>query len=66
MRSVKKGLDERINEGISRWFDDMEWIDDNQLVKQIYWSECAVKFEINLQGNQRNSGLSQCMSECLK
>ena len=38
---VKKGVNERINESILRWFGHVERMDDSRLVKLMYSGECV-------------------------
>ena len=41
MCGVVKGVIERINESILRWFGHMERMDENRLVKKMYRGECV-------------------------
>src|SRR5678815_5206999 len=38
---VKEGVNEIINESTLKWFSHVKWMDDSQLVRQIYSDECA-------------------------
>src|SRR5678816_1567325 len=38
---VKKGVNERINESMLRWFDYVERMNDSRLVKRMYSGECV-------------------------
>ena len=38
---VRKGLDERIDEGMFRWFDHVERMEREQIAKRVYVGECA-------------------------
>ena len=38
MCRMKKGVDERIDEGVLRWFDHME---NDKIAKRVYVGECA-------------------------
>ena len=38
---VKKGLDERIDEGVFRWFGHMEMMENNRIAKRVNVGECA-------------------------
>ena len=38
---VKKGLDERIDEGILRWFHHVERMGNDRIAKRVYVGECA-------------------------
>ena len=38
---VKKGVDERIGEGVLRWFSHIERMEKDRIAKRAYVSECA-------------------------
>ena len=38
---VRKGLDERIDEGVLQWFDHVERIERDRIAKRIHVGECA-------------------------
>ena len=38
---VRKGLDERINEGILQWFGHVERMEGDRITKKVYVGECA-------------------------
>src|SRR5678816_3380272 len=38
---VKKGVNERINESMLRWFGHVERVNDSRLVKRMYSGECV-------------------------
>ena len=38
---VRKGLDERINEGVLRWFGHVERMERYKIAKRVYVGECA-------------------------
>ena len=38
---VKKGLDERIDEGVFRWFGHVQKIKIDLIAKRVYIGECA-------------------------
>ena len=38
---VTKGVDEKINEGVLRWFGHMERMDNNRIAKRVYVEEYA-------------------------
>ena len=40
MRS-RKGLDERIDEGVLQWFGHVERMDMDRIAKRVYVGECA-------------------------
>ena len=39
---VKKGLDERIDEGVLQWFGYVERIERDKITKRVYVGVCAV------------------------
>ena len=41
LRVVKKGLDERIDEGVLRWFGHVERMERDIIAKRVYVEECA-------------------------
>ena len=38
---MKKGLDERIDEGVLRWFGHVQRMEKGRIAKRIYVRECA-------------------------
>ena len=38
---MKKGLDERIDEGMLQWFGHLEMMESDRTAKRIYVGECA-------------------------
>ena len=38
---VKKGLDERIDECILRWFGNVERMENDRIAKRVYVGQCA-------------------------
>ena len=38
---VKKGVDERIDEGVLRWFSHLERMMNDRIAKRVYVEECA-------------------------
>ena len=38
---VTKGVDERICEGVLRWFGHMETMENDRIAKRVYVGECA-------------------------
>ena len=41
MRGVTKGVDERSDEGVLRWFDHVERMDNDIFAKRLYVGECV-------------------------
>ena len=38
---MKKGLDERIDQGVLRWFSPVERMERDRIAKRVYVGECA-------------------------
>ena len=38
---MEKGPDERIDEGVLRWFSHVKRMENNRIVKRVYAGECA-------------------------
>ena len=38
---VMKGVDERIDEGVLRWFDHVERMEEDSIAKRVYVGECG-------------------------
>ena len=38
---VTKGVDERIDDGVLRWFSHMERMETDRIAKRVYVGECA-------------------------
>ena len=38
---MRKGLDERIDEGVLRWFSHVERMEMDRIAKRVYVGECA-------------------------
>ena len=44
---VRKGLDERIDEGVFRWFGHMERMENDRIFKRVYVGECDYSRSVN-------------------
>ena len=40
MHRVKKGLDERIDKGVLRWFDHVDRMERDRIAKRVYVGVC--------------------------
>ena len=59
---MKKELDERIAEGVLRWFDQVERVESDRITKKIYVGECAgSRLVVRLRKRWIDTG-----KECLK
>ena len=38
---MKKGVDEKIDEGVLRWFGHVERMENDRIAKRVYVGECA-------------------------
>ena len=38
---VTKGVDEKIDKGVLRWFDHVERMENNRISKRVYVGDCA-------------------------
>ena len=47
MCGVTKGVDEKIDEGVFRWFGYVERMENDMIAKRIYVGECAGPEEVN-------------------
>ena len=59
---VKKGLDEKTDEGILRWFSHVDRMEKNRIAKRGYVGECAGGHSV---GSPRKRWIDT-MKECLK
>ena len=57
---MKKGVDERIDEGVFRWFGHVERMESVKMVKRVYVVECAGSRSV---GRPRNRWID-IMKEC--
>ena len=59
-RGVRKGLDERIDEGIVRWFDHVERMERDRSAKRVYVGECAGSRSLDRQRKRWIDTLKEC------
>ena len=57
---MKKGLDERIEEGILRWFDHVE---RDRISKRIYVGECAGSHSVGRQWKRWIGTMKECLKK---
>ena len=57
---VRKSLDERIDEGVLRWFDYVERMESDRIAKRVYVGECP---GIHSVGRPRKRGINT-VKEC--
>ena len=59
---VKKGLDERIDEGVLRWFDHVKRMERDRIPKRVYGRECAGSRSVG----RPQKRWTDIVKECLK
>ena len=60
---VKKGVNERINETILRWFGHLERMDESRLVKRMYNGECVGKRPVGRPKKRWIDSVKECLNE---
>ena len=56
---MKKGLDERIDEGMLQWFGHVKWMENGRIAKRVYVAECV-------QCVGRNPRWTNTVKECFR
>ena len=51
---MRKGLDERIDEGVLRWFGHLERMERDRIAKRVYVGECAGMVLVQWVGHGRD------------
>ena len=59
---MKKGVDERIDEGVPQWFGHVERMENDRISKSLYMGECAG----SLSAGQPQKRWIDTVKECLK
>ena len=62
LSGVTKDVDERINEGVLRWFSHVERMENDKIAKRVYVGECAGSYSV---GRPRKRGIDT-VKGCLK
>ena len=57
---VKKCLDERIDEGVLRWFGHVERMERDRIAKRAYVGECAGSRSVGRPWKRRNDTVKEC------
>src|SRR5678815_1717427 len=60
---VKKGVNERINECMLRWFGHVERMNDNRLVKRMYSGECVGNRPVGRPKKKWIESVKECLQE---
>ena len=58
---VKKGLDERIDEGVLQWFGHVERIESDRIAKGVYVGECAGNHSVDRARKRWIDTLKECL-----
>ena len=62
MCGASKGVDERINESVLRWFGHVERMEKDRITKRVYVGECAGSISVD----RTRKNWIDCVKECLK
>jgi hypothetical protein len=60
---VERGMNERINESLLRWFGHMERMDESRLVKRMYSSECEGSKPVGRPKKRWIESVTKCLQE---
>ena len=60
---VRKGLDERIDEGVLRWFGHVERMERDRIAKRIYVGECAVSRSVGRPWKRWIDTVKECLKK---
>ena len=58
---VGKGLDERIDEGVLRWFSHVESMERDRITKRVYVGECAGSHSVGRPQKRWNDTMKECL-----
>ena len=58
---VKKGIDERIYEGVLRWFGHVEKMESDRIAKKVYVRECAGSRSVGRSRKRRIDTVNECL-----
>ena len=58
---MKKGLDERIDEGILRWFGYVEKMEKDKIDKRVYVGECAGSRSVGRPRKRWTDTVKECL-----
>ena len=62
---VAKGVDEKINEGVLRWFDHVERMENDRIANRVYVGECAGSRSVGKRSRRRKRWIDT-VKNCLK
>ena len=58
---VTKGVDERIDEGVFRWFGHVERVEEERIAKKVYVGECAGSRLVGRPRKRWNDSVKDCL-----
>ena len=58
---MKKGIDERIDEGVLRWFGHVERMESNRIAKRNYIGECAGSHSVGRLRERLIDNVKECL-----
>ena len=58
---LKKGLDERIDEGVLKWFGHVERMKNERIAKRVYVGECAGSRSVGRPQKRRIDTVKECI-----
>ena len=60
---VKKGLDERIDESVLRWFGHVERMDEGRIAKRVYVGECPGSRSLGMPRKRWIDTVQECLKK---
>ena len=60
---VTKGVDERIDEGVFRWFGHVERVEEERIAKKVYVGECAGSRLVGRPRKRWNDSVKDCLKD---
>ena len=61
LHGVKKGLNERIDEGMLRWFSYVERMERDRIAKRVYVGECAGSLSVGRLRKRWSDTVNECL-----
>ena len=58
---MKKGLDERINEGLLQWYGHVERMEKDRIVRKVHAGECAGSCSVGRLGKRWIDTKKECL-----
>ena len=63
LSGVMKGVDEKINKDVLRWFGTVERIENNRIAKRVYVGECAGSRSVGRQQERWTDNVKECLKK---